>query len=140
VYVRRQGEGPGIVIGLRVAEPHTNIQGLAHGGMLATVADAALGMNLGLARGQRGAQVTVSLNMDFLSSARVGDWLEAHVKVTRLGQRLGFAECQLRVGDKPVLRASAVFSKVDRPPVGSIDELRRQAGGDDGAPANLSDG
>jgi acyl-coenzyme A thioesterase PaaI-like protein len=88
---------------------------MTHGGMLTTLADGALGINLALARGKRGAQVTVSLTADFLSGARVGDWLEAHVVVTRMGQRLAYANCDLKVGARHVLRSSAVFAFVDRP-------------------------
>jgi acyl-coenzyme A thioesterase PaaI-like protein len=73
-----------------------------------------LGINIGLAqlraRGRRQAQVTVSLNADFLSSAKVGDWLEAHVAITRMGQRMAFANCDLRVASKQVLRANARVS------------------------------
>lgn len=114
VYMRPRPEG-GVVLGLRVAEGHLNIQGFTHGGMLATLADGALGVNIAMARGKRGAQVTVSLTADYLSSARLGDWLEAHVTVTRTGRTLAYANCDLKVGDRHVLRSSAVFAFVDRP-------------------------
>lgn len=114
IYWKPQ-DGGGAVIALRVAESHLNIQGFTHGGMLTTLADGALGINIALARGRRGGQVTVSLTADFLASARLGDWLEAHVQVTRLGQRLAYANCDLKVGDRHILRSSAVFAFVDRP-------------------------
>jgi uncharacterized protein (TIGR00369 family) len=114
VYGKTQADG-GVVVALRVAERHLNFGGVAHGGMLATLADGALGRNIAIARGCRQAQVTVSLTADFLSGARLGDWLEAHVTVTRMGQRLAYANCDLRVGDRHVLRSSAVFAFVDRP-------------------------
>lgn len=113
VYFRRL-DGGGLVLALRVAEQHLNIQGVAHGGMLATLADGALGINISVARGKRGGQVTVSLNADFLSGARLHDWLEAHVTITRVGQRLAYANCDLRVGSRHVLRSSAVFAFVER--------------------------
>lgn len=114
VYMKARPEG-GVVLGLRVTDGHLNIQGVSHGGMLTTLADGALGINIAMARGTRGGQVTVSLTADFLSGARLGDWLEAHVTVTRMGQRLAYASCDLKVGDRHVLRASAVFAFVDRP-------------------------
>lgn len=114
VHGRREGEH-GMVLGVRVGPRHANITGVAHGGMLATLADSALGVNIARARKLRSAQVTVTLNLDFLSSALQGDWLEAHVRVTRIGSRLGFADCELRVGDRIVLRATGVFAFVDRP-------------------------
>ena len=115
----RPAPDEGLVVALRVDDAHLNMQGLTHGGMLTTLADGALGITIGLAqlraRGRRQAQVTVSLNADFLSSAKVGDWLEAHVAITRMGQRMAFANCDLRVAGKQVLRANAVFAFVDRP-------------------------
>ena len=114
VYVRPGAAGTSI-LALRVAKSHLNIQGVTHGGMLTTLADGALGINLALARGRRGGQVTVSLTADFLSGAREGDWLEAHVVITRLGRQLAYANCDLKVGERQVLRSSAVFAIVDRP-------------------------
>jgi uncharacterized protein (TIGR00369 family) len=113
VYSRPQADG-GAVIALRVTDAHLNIQGVTHGGMLSTLADGALGINIALARGRRGGQVTVSLTADFLSGGRVGDWLEAFVTVTRMGRRLAYASCDLKVGARHVLRSSAVFAFVER--------------------------
>jgi uncharacterized protein (TIGR00369 family) len=113
VYIKPREDGT-VIVALRVAEHHLNIQGVTHGGMLSTLADSALGINLSLARGRRGAQVTVSFTADFLSSAREGDWLQAHVVVTRIGKRLAYANCDLKVGERHVLRSSAVFALVER--------------------------
>ena len=114
VYARRADAG-GVVIALRVAERHLNIQGITHGGMLVTLADGALGINIAMARERRSAQVTVSLSADFLSGGRLGDWLEAHTTITRMGQRMAYANCDLKVGTRHVLRSSGVFAFVDRP-------------------------
>lgn len=106
------------IVGVRVAAAHLNIGAVAHGGMLTTLADSSLGINIALARAAKyapSAQVTVSLTADFLSGARLGEWLEARVDVSRLGQRLAYANCGLWVGERQVLRASAVFAFVDRP-------------------------
>ena len=113
VFTKKVG-ADNLVIALRVGKDHLNVQGVTHGGMLTTLADSALGINLSLARGRRGAQVTVSLTVDFLSGAREGEWLEAHVVITRLGKRLAYANCDLKVGDRQVLRSSAVFAVVER--------------------------
>jgi uncharacterized protein (TIGR00369 family) len=114
LYIRMR-DGESAVLALPVIKQHLNIQGVVHGGMLTTLADSALGMNISLARGKRGGQVTVSMTADFLSSAREGDWLEAHVVITRSGQRLAYASCDLKVGERHVLRSSAVFAFVERP-------------------------
>jgi uncharacterized protein (TIGR00369 family) len=114
LHSRRLDDG-GLLVALRIDERHLNIQGFAHGGMLATLADGVLGLNIAIARRQRGAHVTVSMTADYLSSARLGDWLEARVTITRLGRRMAYANCDLHVGSRHVLRSSAVFAFVDRP-------------------------
>jgi uncharacterized protein (TIGR00369 family) len=120
---------------LRVDERHLNVQGFTHGGMLTTMADGALGVNISRARGKRGAQVTVSLTMDFISSARLGEWLCARVTITRIGQRMAFANCDISAGPQPeggrlVVHTSSVFAFVDRPlPPGALVHGRSMSEG-----------
>jgi uncharacterized protein (TIGR00369 family) len=102
----------GVVIALRVADKHTNMRGIAHGGMLVTLADSALGRNMHLTRKPSAPMVSVNLSTDFLGAAKVGDWLEAHVEIRKHGARLSFAECQLIVDGKVVVRCSGVFAVV----------------------------
>ncbi|HEX3141549.1 MAG TPA: PaaI family thioesterase [Rhizobacter sp.] len=110
---QRAAPGGGVVIGLRLAQQHTNMRGIAHGGMLVTLADSALGRNMHMTRQPPAPMVSVNLSTDFLGAAKVGDWLEAHVQVRKHGARLSFAECELRVGDKVVVRCSGVFAVVE---------------------------
>lgn len=105
-----KGEGAGIAIGLRIEERHLNTRGVAHGGMLMTLADSALGIAIAMARTPPTPMVTVNLTADFADVARDGDWVEARVDVQKLGKRFAFATCYLWVGDKRILRASGVFA------------------------------
>lgn len=114
LYSRRD-ELDMVVVALRVDRSHTNMIGIAHGGMLVTFADGVLGINLAVARGVPGSFVTVQLSSDFLDSARPGDWLEAHVRIRKMGKRLAFADCELRVGDKSILRSTGVFASIHPP-------------------------
>lgn len=111
LYFRPEPNGC-VVIALRLDKQHTNMRGIAHGGMLVTLADSALGRNVSNTRKPRQPMVTVSMATDFLNAVHVGDWLEAHVQVNKHGARLSFAECLLKVGDRVVLRASGVFATV----------------------------
>ncbi|GGC06716.1 PaaI family thioesterase [Pseudoduganella buxea] len=108
LYYRRNGAD--IVIALRVTQRHTNMRGIAHGGLLASLADTALGIGLTLWCDGKQSFVTVSLTTDFLAAARPGDWVEAHVQVERIGGRVAFAGCHLEAGGKRLLRATGVFA------------------------------
>ena len=120
LYVR-EGEGGTLVLGLRLAASHCNRLGIPHGGMLATLADGALGINLNRLRKPPVPMVTVNLSLDYLSSAKVGDWLEAHVTPRKVGRQLGFGDCLLKVGDREILRATGVFATVSGKPAVESD-------------------
>lgn len=107
IYVRSEGKAR--IVAVRIAEKHLNMRGIAHGGMLVSLADSALGINLSYSSEPPKSMVTVSLATDFLEPAKLDDWLEAHVQVQRVGAHLAFANCNLMVGEKCVLRASGVF-------------------------------
>ena len=107
-YWRR--EGVQRVIGLRVLEKHCNRNGVMHGGMLATLADTALGHTLRYQSDPPRGMVTATLTVNFAGSARVGDWLEARVDVQKHGSRLSFANCYIHCGEKRIGHASAVFA------------------------------
>lgn len=112
LYCRRQDEAgnAAITIAMRVAHQHTNMRGIVHGGMLASLADSALGLGLTMSCDGRNSFVTVNLSTDFIDAARPGDWVEAHVNIGRIGARVAFADCALMVGERRVLRASGVFA------------------------------
>jgi uncharacterized protein (TIGR00369 family) len=97
------------VFGLRAEERHQNHRGTIQGGLLSTFADFALGRAIGADADDDRPRATVSLTVDFLKPANAGDWIEAHTHVDRVGGTLAFADCTLRVGDREVARARAVF-------------------------------
>jgi uncharacterized protein (TIGR00369 family) len=113
LYLKKDGER--YIVGLRIEDRHTNIRGIAHGGMLLTLADSALGIVLSSSRTPPQPMVTVNLSTDFVESANPGDWVEAHVDIQRVGSRLAFANCYLMVGERRILRASGVFALM--PPI-----------------------
>jgi acyl-coenzyme A thioesterase 13 len=108
-----RGEGDDLVLGLRVTEKHTNSRGFAHGGVLLTLADVALGYAAEGSVDPPARLITASVSADFAGSAELGDWVEARVDVQRVGGRMAFANAYLHVGDRRVVRASAVFARVD---------------------------
>ena len=50
------------------------------------------------------------MSTDFIETAKPGDWLEAHVDVIRVGGRLGYANCFLKVGERRIMRSSGTFA------------------------------
>jgi acyl-coenzyme A thioesterase PaaI-like protein len=73
LYEQRAGPGEA-TLGFRVEEHHTNGLGNCHGGMLMSFADMAWGRIISLRKSY--SWVTVRLNCDFLSGARLGDFVE----------------------------------------------------------------
>jgi acyl-coenzyme A thioesterase 13 len=108
-YHRRDGER--LIIGVRILEKHVNARGFAHGGLLMTLADIALGYSLAYSEEPPASFVTANLSADFAGSAKLGDWVEAHVDIQKSGSRLAFANAYLVVEGERILRASAVFAR-----------------------------
>jgi acyl-coenzyme A thioesterase 13 len=106
-YERRHGRE--VSLGLRIEERHTNSRGICHGGLLATLADLALGYSA-LAVGGHTSFVTVNLALDFAGSAKAGDWVESEVQVHKTGARLAFANGYLVANGVRIVRASAIFA------------------------------
>ncbi|MEM5431410.1 PaaI family thioesterase [Cupriavidus oxalaticus] len=97
-------------LAVRIDESHLNNLGIPHGGMLATLADTAIGMMMSLETGREKSAVTVNLSLDYLDSARLGDWVEARVEFDKLGSRLRYGTCRLVSGERCLLRATAIFA------------------------------
>jgi len=108
-YYRRDDQGR-LVLAIRVEERHTNNRHIAHGGLLLTLCDSALGIVLSGAREPPQPMVTVNMASNFVASARPGDWLEAHVEVTRIGGRLAYGACRLMVGENCIMTATGIFA------------------------------
>lgn len=109
LYERRLGEN--VSIGLVIEDKHTNSRGICHGGVLATLADLALGYAMLAKSGDKGSFLTAHLAVDYAGAAKVGDWIESQVEIQRVGARLAFANCYLLANDKPIVRASAIFAR-----------------------------
>lgn len=110
-------------LGVRVAERHLNSNGRAHGGLLSTLADVALGHAITVA--DPGARpTTVSLGVDYLRSPPFGSWLELRPTVLRVGHRLAFSRADIYADDELVGHAAGTFavSRGDGSPVAPADD------------------
>jgi uncharacterized protein (TIGR00369 family) len=99
-FVRRIGEfhvhDERPVLALRITADHLNSIGIAHGGLLATLADSAFGVVLKRQLKLAASPPTVSLAVDYLGPVREGDWVEAEVEVHKVGSRITNASCMVR--------------------------------------------
>jgi uncharacterized protein (TIGR00369 family) len=101
------------VLGLHVGPAHTNSRGFLHGGLIAALADNAMGLSCGVVLRRDGAAagglVTVTLGIDYVGRAEIGQWLTFDTTFTRTGRTLCFAELEVAADGQPVARARATF-------------------------------
>ena len=102
---------PGVVeIEFEAGSQHLNLQGLVHGGILATLADTAMGLAVRTALEPGRRHVTVQLGIEFLSPGRTGT-ITARGRTVKIGTQLGFAEADVMNADGRLLaRAHSTLS------------------------------
>jgi uncharacterized protein (TIGR00369 family) len=103
-----------VIMGLRLAKPHTNARGLIHGGLIASLADNAMGYSCAQALGWASSLVTISLAVDFVGSAEIGQWLAVESEVIRTGSTICFAQSLIKADDAVIARANGTFRVVPK--------------------------
>ncbi|WP_298106215.1 PaaI family thioesterase [Bradyrhizobium sp.] len=110
LYSRRTEKA--VIMGLRLAKPHTNARGLIHGGLIASLADNAMGYSCAQATGWVTSFVTISLSIDFTGGAGIGQWLSVESDVIRTGGTIFFAQSLIKADDIVIARANGTFRVV----------------------------
>ena len=100
----------GICVGLWVTDQHINYVDIAHGGVLATLADVSLSLQAHRAEDPALNVTTISLTTNFLGPAMLGDWLEAESQIDRMGKRICYTSGIIRSGEKTVMTMTGVFN------------------------------
>ena len=103
-----------VIIGLRLARPHTNSRGLIHGGLIAALSDNAMGYSCAHVMGGASSLVTIGLALDFVGTAQVGQWLSVETDVIKTGSTICFAQCLATADDTVIARANATFRVVPK--------------------------
>src|ERR1041385_8530399 len=98
-----------VIIGLRLARPHTNSRGLIHGGLIAALSDNAMGYSCAHQMGGVSSLVTVGLAVDFVGTAQIGQWLAIETEVIKTGHTICFAQSLVKADDVVIARANATF-------------------------------
>ncbi|MEN9538325.1 MAG: hypothetical protein RLZZ126_560 [Pseudomonadota bacterium] len=113
IYYRRDGDQ--LVLGFRVEERHCNPLGWCHGGMLATLADmvCAVCAHVGSEAAKNRFLPTINLQVDYVASARLGDWVQGQATVIKATRSMIFMQGMLMAGEghslEPVARISGIF-------------------------------
>ncbi|MEP7210932.1 MAG: PaaI family thioesterase [Alphaproteobacteria bacterium] len=103
-----------VVIGLHAREAHCNSRGMVHGGLIAALADNAMGLScvetlIGEGRKPEGGLVTVSLSTDFIGAAKLGQWVAFDTVYVKTGRTLCFAQAFVAADGVVIARADARF-------------------------------
>src|SRR5882757_438807 len=112
IYARKTDKA--MIVGLRLARPHTNGRGLIHGGLIAALSDNAMGYSCAQATNWTTSFVTISLAVDFIGSANVGQWLAIESDVIKTGSTICFAQCLVKADDVTIARANGTFRVVPK--------------------------
>jgi uncharacterized protein (TIGR00369 family) len=112
LYAKRTDKA--VILGLWLAKPHTNGRGLIHGGLIAALADNAMGHSCAHVIGGQSSLVTISLAVDFIGTAQTGQWLAVESEVIRTGHTICFAQSLIKADDAVIARANATFRVVPK--------------------------
>ena len=116
--IRLDHAEPGlVVVSLEAEAHHLNVQGLLHGGIIATLADSASGLAIRsqLEPGRR--HVTIQLNVHYLAPAKAGR-VTATGRAIRVGTQIGYGEAEVvDAHGKVIARAQSTLAvTAQRPP------------------------
>ena len=107
-------------IGTVLKAAHCNSRGFAHGGVIAALADNAMGLSYGEGRRHDGIGIreatgalTVSLALDYVATAKVGQWLQVSPRVLKAGRSMGFVDALITADGETIARASATFRIIE---------------------------
>ena len=102
----------GLTRGFRVEEHHTNGMMNAHGGMLMTFADMAWGGAID--NDEETWWVTVRLLCDFLSGAKLGDWVEGRGTLVSEVDDIYTIDGEIWCEDRTLLTGTGLFKVIKR--------------------------
>lgn len=106
VWERREDDA--IILAFRAEPKHHNRRGIVQGGMIATILDRTMGINVWEANGGR-PQATIQLDVHFLHAVQIGQVVEAHCEIERKTRSVTFASGRALVGKRVVATARGVW-------------------------------
>lgn len=111
LYARAEADR--VVLGVILREPHTNSRATAHGGLIAALADQAMGMSCGVKLKAEAVRITnlwtTPLAIEYLGAAKIGQWLTFDTSFARTGKTICYAECDVTADGETIARGRASF-------------------------------
>ena len=101
-----------LIRGFLPGPQHANALGIVHGGMLAAFLDSAMGT--AVFRDIERRAVTLTLSLDYLGPARLGDWLQAEGRVVGHDEHVAQVRGRLYGPHHEVLAGLGAFSLLAR--------------------------
>ena len=92
----------------KINENHLNAAGITHGGYLSALVDAGAGTAAHRCA-ENAPCVTISLDLKFIGSSKIGDEITGNVKILKRTKTLIFLFCELKCNDKIITSASGVW-------------------------------
>ena len=91
-----------------INENHLNAAGITHGGYLSALIDA--GAGTAAHRSAKNAPcVTISLDLKFIGSSKIGDEIIGNVKILKKTKTLVFLFCELKCNNQIITSASGIW-------------------------------
>ena len=97
----------------KINDNHLNAAKITHGGFIAALVDAGVGTAAYRNTGEN-LCVTISLELKFISSVKLGQELVGFVKVQKKTKSLVFLTCELKVENKIAATASGVWKIIKK--------------------------
>ncbi len=97
----------------KINNNHLNAAGIAHGGFIAALIDAGAG-TAAHKSADSGPCVTISLDLKFISAARLNDELIGKTKIQKKTKSMVFLTCELKSENKIIATASGVWKILNK--------------------------
>lgn len=110
-FYKRNEEG-NLVMAFWVRPENGNSGGVAHGGMLMSIADYCL-CSVAMESKENYA-ATISFRSEFIAPAKVGDLVEIFTTITKETRSLAFGQGQIKSGNEVVFSFSGTIKKIKK--------------------------
>ncbi|BFM05618.1 PaaI family thioesterase [Halioxenophilus aromaticivorans] len=109
IYIKEGDSTPRF--GMFILPQHSDAEGFAERGVLATLADMVAGRSLVIASNFTLGCFTISLNLEFLAPVPQGGWIETTAKLYGQQGNVAFVACDISYDGNVVMQANGKFKQ-----------------------------